>query len=151
MPWSQRWVIHPSPSLNFHLLFSWIDHTVAQVRILLEPVWSRTTPNPRPKERFLAYVQRFSKPEENFDAGLYGLKRVMRKAGTKYSRAGGIVPLRSIHRPIDVQPQFVTGRTTANWTAETVLEEARSFWVNKYDEKDDYWGMRHTVRRYTPD
>lgn len=69
-----------------------------------------------------------------------GLVRVKRLYSPDLSRFGMIVRLTDIWRLVDVVPVFGEECDT-EWTSDTAIDEAQSFWVNVYNNKEAFQSL----------
>lgn len=86
----------------------------------------RDAPHTWPKEP-LAYVEWYTKLNRTADetTGMYTVKKTPALQGT-------IVPLTSIRQSCMLIPKWTKSKTEYNWTTNTVLDDATSFYVNNW-------------------
>lgn len=96
---------------------------------------------------FLAYVQRFniipaggtSNSQVDMASGMYTLRRATRSDG---SQMGDVIPLMHISSAVQLTPKLGAA-TNSHLTMQTSLKHSTEFWLNKYEEKENF-GALHT-------
>ncbi|KAJ7263198.1 hypothetical protein B0H12DRAFT_1001291, partial [Mycena haematopus] len=116
-------------------------HTVAQIRLILRPVWGKDSEPPT--TAYFMYAQRYDVvPQAGSATGrepsteMYIMKRATRthrlKAG---ERIGDIVELKNIRCPAELVPRF-GGRANPRFTPYNSLESCKEVRLNKYSSKE---------------
>lgn len=116
-----------------------IGHTVAQIRLIMRPVWGKTDP---PTTAYLMYAQRFDIVPQNgsptgreLSSGMYVLKRAKRADG---SRLGDVIEVKNIRTPVELIARF--GRKAdPRFTPYNSLEFSSEVRLNKYSSKELLW------------
>ncbi|KDQ57872.1 hypothetical protein JAAARDRAFT_57695 [Jaapia argillacea MUCL 33604] len=120
------------------------DHSVAQIRMVMRPLWMAVDSPP-----YLVYAQRFDivsqgpllasgVPAPDPASGMYVLKRALRTDG---SRMGDVVPISHIRLPLDLVGRF--GSVADVRLSETnSLECSSEFLLNKYWDKETFVHLR---------
>ncbi|KAJ7461773.1 hypothetical protein B0H11DRAFT_1735854 [Mycena galericulata] len=115
-------------------------HTVAQIRLIMRPVWAKSQ-SPLTMA-YLMYAQRFDIVAQSGSptgcepsTGMYILKRATRSDG---SRLGGVVEVRSIRTPVELIARFGK-KADPRFTPYNSLECSSEVRLNKYSSKELLW------------
>ncbi|KAJ7689105.1 hypothetical protein B0H17DRAFT_1296203 [Mycena rosella] len=115
-------------------------HTVAQIRLIMRPVWGKSL---KPlTTAYLMYAQRFdvvsqsgSRMGREPSTGMYILKRATRADG---SRMGNVIELENIRIPIELIAHFGE-KADPRFTPYNSLECSTEVRLNKYLSKELFW------------
>ncbi|KAJ7203716.1 hypothetical protein C8J57DRAFT_1259579 [Mycena rebaudengoi] len=116
-------------------------HTVAQIRLIMRPVWGKSKP---PTTAYLMYAQRYDIVSQNGTAtgcelltGMYILKQATRSDG---SRLGDIVDVKRIRIPVELIARFGQ-KADKRFTPFNSLECSTEVRLNKYSSKELFWAL----------
>ncbi|KAJ7646630.1 hypothetical protein FB45DRAFT_729613, partial [Roridomyces roridus] len=112
--------------------------TVAQIRLILRPVWGNFA-------RYLIYAQRYdivpqpgSPTGREQSTGMYILKRALR---ADRSRMADITEVENIRIPAQLIPRVGPKPADARFSPFTALESCKEVRLNKYSSKELFWIM----------
>ncbi|KAF8213514.1 hypothetical protein K438DRAFT_1902566 [Mycena galopus ATCC 62051] len=117
-------------------------HTVAQIRLLMRPIWVQGV---KPLTTgYLMYAQRFDiVPQQNsatgreWSTGTWILKCALRSSGLKM---GDVVDIENIRIPVELVPRFGQ-KADPRFSAYNSLEHASEVRLNKHSTKELFWIM----------
>ncbi|KAJ7205310.1 hypothetical protein GGX14DRAFT_569060 [Mycena pura] len=118
-----------------------LGHTIAQIRLIMKPVWRRSHELP-PTTATLMYVQRFNVVPQSGSpsgrepsSGLFVLRRALRSDNT---RMGDVVEVDHIRTPVELTPRF-GAKADPRLSPYTSLEFSLEMRLNKYTSKEFLW------------
>ncbi len=127
---------------------SLIDHSVAQLRLIFQPVYSKLCSY---QPEFLAYVEplrvvhvprQSKKGAAGCSVGINsGVIRVERIFDPDGSRAGMVISLTDIWKPVDLVPDYGEA-CPPHWTSGSASDFATQFFVNSFYDKQTYICLR---------